>query len=136
MSEDNDQFDDELADDLVDDLDVIDELSDEDLKESGSISIIDLNSYDSINDTLNRKIPNEQRKMRKKLNKYEKARIIGARAKEINMGVPPKITVPPNVTDVQTIAEMELNTRKIPLIIRRYQNDGYYEDWALSELIF
>jgi len=37
-------------------------------------------------------------------------------------------------TDPYRIAEMELQERKIPFVIRRYMPDGSYEDWKLHEL--
>lgn len=33
------------------------------------------------------------------------------------------------------IAEIELREKKIPLTIRRFLPDGYYEDWDVNELI-
>ena len=70
------------------------------------------------------------------LTKYEKARIIGARALQISKNSP--ILIPSEQlageTDPIVIAEMELREGKIPFIIRRYLPDGSYEDWPVSEL--
>jgi DNA-directed RNA polymerase I, II, and III subunit RPABC2 len=70
------------------------------------------------------------------LTKYEKARIIGARALQISKNAP--IMVEPDVGewDPLKIAEKELIERKIPFIIRRYLPDNSYEDWRVDELIF
>ncbi len=38
-------------------------------------------------------------------------------------------------TDPLQIAIKELNEKKIPLIVRRYMPDGWYEDWTCEELI-
>jgi DNA-directed RNA polymerases I, II, and III subunit RPABC2 len=38
-------------------------------------------------------------------------------------------------TDPLKIAMMELQERKIPMVIRRYLPDNSYEDWKVSELI-
>ena len=70
------------------------------------------------------------------LTKYEKARIIGARALQISKNAP--ILIPSEnlggETDPIIIAEMELREGKIPFIIRRYLPDGSYEDWPVKEL--
>lgn len=39
------------------------------------------------------------------------------------------------VTDPLKIAQMELQQRRIPIIIRRYLPDGSHEDWSIDELI-
>jgi DNA-directed RNA polymerases I, II, and III subunit RPABC2 len=38
-------------------------------------------------------------------------------------------------TDPLQIAIKELNEKKIPLIVRRYLPDGWYEDWTCEELL-
>ncbi len=68
------------------------------------------------------------------LTKYEKTRIIGQRAKQINSGAKPFINVPENIIDGYIIAEMELQQKKIPFIIRRPLNNGGSEYWKLSDL--
>ena len=57
------------------------------------------------------------------LTKYEKTRIIGQRAKQINSGAKPFIQVPENIIDGYLIAEMELQQKRIPVIIRRPLNN-------------
>jgi DNA-directed RNA polymerases I, II, and III subunit RPABC2 len=69
------------------------------------------------------------------MTKYEKARILGTRALQLSMNAPPMVDVPAGETDPLKIAMLELNERKIPIIVRRYLPDGSYEDWAASELI-
>jgi len=68
------------------------------------------------------------------LTKYEKARIIGVRAKQINMGAKIFIEVDPKIIDGAVIAEKELYQRKIPFIIRRPLPSGGSEYWNLSDL--
>jgi len=68
------------------------------------------------------------------LTKYEKTRIIGQRAKQINSGAKPFIKVPENVIDGYLIAELELQQKKIPFIIRRPLNNGGSEYWNLKDL--
>ena len=67
------------------------------------------------------------------LTKYEKARVIGARALQISKNAPILVAAQ-DETDPILIAEKELREHKIPFIIRRYLPDGSYEDWAVREL--
>ena len=55
----------------------------------------------------------------KKHTKYEKARIIGARALQIAMGAPTLIEVPPKVTDPIDIALLEFEKGAIPMTVLR-----------------
>lgn len=68
------------------------------------------------------------------LTKYEKARIIGQRAKQINAGATPFVKVPANVIDGYLIAEMELTEKRIPFIIRRPLPGGACEYWNVKDL--
>lgn len=68
------------------------------------------------------------------LTKYERARVLGARALQISMNAPVMIDIG-NMTDPYQIAVEELNQGKIPLIIRRKMPDGSHEDWSVDELI-
>ncbi len=51
--------------------------------------------------------------------KFEKARIIGARALQLAYGAPPLIKVPKGVTDPLDLAEMEFEKDVIPITIIR-----------------
>ena len=68
------------------------------------------------------------------MTKYERARIIGARAFQIAMNAPVMIDVEKE-TDPLKIATKELRAGKVPFIIRRHLPNGTYEDWAVNELI-
>jgi DNA-directed RNA polymerase I, II, and III subunit RPABC2 len=68
------------------------------------------------------------------LTKYEKARIIGQRAKQINSGAPVFVKVPESVIDGDLIAELELKEKRIPFIIRRPLPNGGSEYWKLKDL--
>jgi len=68
------------------------------------------------------------------LTKYEKARILGQRAKQIETGAKPFISVPENVIDGYVIAELELQQKRIPFIIRRPVPGGAFEYWNLRDL--
>lgn len=68
------------------------------------------------------------------LTKYEKAKIIGIRAQQINSGSEPFIPVDSNMIDGLTIAHEELVQRKIPFIIRRPMPNGTSEYWNINDL--
>ena len=68
------------------------------------------------------------------LTKYEEAKILGARAKQINESDHVYVDVPPNIIDGYTIAQMELKEKKIPFIIRRPFPNGRFEYWRISDL--
>jgi DNA-directed RNA polymerase I, II, and III subunit RPABC2 len=68
------------------------------------------------------------------LTKYERARILGQRAKQINSGAIPFVKVPENVIDGYIIAEIELKQKKIPFIIRRPLPNGGSEYWKVHDL--
>ncbi len=79
------------------------------------------------------KIDDTKRTTTPYLTKYEKARIIGARALQISKNAPIFVNAE-NETDPILIAEKELREHKIPFIIRRFLPDGSYEDWAVKDL--
>ena len=68
------------------------------------------------------------------LTKYERARILGQRAKQIETGATPFVKVPENIIDSYLIAEMELQQVRIPFIIRRPLPNGGSEYWKISDL--
>tara|TARA_Y100000287_G_C14207931_1_gene349168 strand:+ start:408 stop:1040 length:633 start_codon:yes stop_codon:yes gene_type:complete len=68
------------------------------------------------------------------MTKYEKAKIIGIRAQQINSGSDPFIQVDNNMIDGLTIANEELLQRKIPFIIRRPLPNGTSEYWNINDL--
>lgn len=69
------------------------------------------------------------------LNQFEKTKVLTFRASQLAQGSRPYIEVPDNVTDVYTIAKMELLQKKLPFILKRPLPDGDYEYWRLSELM-
>jgi len=68
------------------------------------------------------------------LTKFEKARVLGLRAKQIDEGAQPFVKVPSNVVTGYTISLMELEQKKIPFIIRRPIPGGGSEYWKVSDL--
>uniref|UniRef100_A0A7S3GGB2 Uncharacterized protein n=2 Tax=Palpitomonas bilix TaxID=652834 RepID=A0A7S3GGB2_9EUKA len=78
--------------------------------------------------------PNARRVTRNTLTKYERARLIGARAVQLAHGAPMAEIDRKGAVDPLELARIELLEKKIPFIIRRYLPDGSFEDWKLSEL--
>jgi len=68
------------------------------------------------------------------LTKYEKTRILGQRAKQINTGAKAFVKVPEHTIDGYLIAELELKQKRIPFIIRRPIPGGGVEYWNLKDL--
>ncbi|KAI5847546.1 DNA-directed RNA polymerases I [Tricharina praecox] len=81
-----------------------------------------------------KKIPDDQRNTTPYMTKYERARLLGTRALQISMNAPVLVDTG-GETDPLQIAMKELQEKKIPLVVRRYLPDGYYEDWRCEELI-
>jgi len=68
------------------------------------------------------------------LTKYEKARILGERAMQLNAGGKPFVNVDPSILDGYLIAEKELNEKKLPFIIKRPITNGACEYWKVEDL--
>ena len=68
------------------------------------------------------------------LTKYERTRVLGQRAKQINDGATPFVKVPEGVIDGYLIAVKELEEKKIPFIIRRPLPNRGSEYWHLEDL--
>ena len=68
------------------------------------------------------------------LTRYEKARILGERAKQINMGAKPFVEVDESMIDGYLIALKELEKKLIPFIIQRPLPNGGSEYWRISDL--
>ena len=68
------------------------------------------------------------------LTKYEKTRILGQRAKQIDSGATAFVKVPENVIEGYLIAMLELEQKRIPFIIRRPLPNGGSEYWNVKDL--
>ena len=66
--------------------------------------------------------------------RYEKARILGERAKQINAGAEPFVEVEPDMMDGYLIALKEFESKKLPFIVQRPLPNGACEYWRLSDL--
>lgn len=68
------------------------------------------------------------------LTRYEKARILGERAAQINSGAKPFVEVDARTIDGYLIALREYEDKKIPFIIRRPLPNGRSEYWRFADL--
>jgi DNA-directed RNA polymerase I, II, and III subunit RPABC2 len=68
------------------------------------------------------------------LTKFEKARVLGERAKQINDGAQPFVKLTTNAIDGYLIAMAELEQKAIPFIIKRPLPNGGCEYWKLKDL--
>ena len=84
------------------------------------------NEYNEIMDPFHKTVPF--------LTKYEKARVLGERAKQLNAGAKPFVNVEETLIDGYLIAEKELEERKMPFIIKRPITNGGCEYWKLEDL--
>ena len=66
--------------------------------------------------------------------KYEKAKILGERAKQINAGAVPFVQLNEEIIDGYLIALAEFEQKKIPMIIRRPLPNNASEYWRLQDL--
>lgn len=94
--------------------------------EINKLTVVVRDSFGIIIDPLHKTIPY--------LTKYEKARVLGQRAKQIEHGAKPFVKVPENVVDGYIIAELELQQKKMPFIIRRPIPSGGFEYWNIKDL--
>jgi DNA-directed RNA polymerase I, II, and III subunit RPABC2 len=68
------------------------------------------------------------------LSRYEKARALGERARQINGGAKPMIEVDPTILDGYLIALKELEQKRLPFIIQRPLPNGGSEYWRIADL--
>jgi DNA-directed RNA polymerase subunit K len=58
-----------------------------------------------------------------KYTRFEKARIVGARALQISMGAPTLIKIPKDVINPIDIAMLEFKEDAIPITVKRFNDD-------------
>ena len=68
------------------------------------------------------------------ITKYEKSRVLGERAKQINSGAKPFVEVDASLIDGYLIALKEFEEKKIPFIVKRPLPNGGCEYWKLQDL--
>jgi len=69
------------------------------------------------------------------LSVYEYTKILGMRTNQLAQGARPYIQVPEHISDVQEIAKLELEQRKLPILIKRHMPDGTFEKYRLADLM-
>ena len=67
------------------------------------------------------------------LTRFERARIMGARALQLSLGAPVFIEIPKNATSSLEIAMEELKQRVIPIVIKRTLPNGDYQHIAIDQ---
>ena len=67
------------------------------------------------------------------LTRFEKARIMGARALQLSLGAPPLLDIPVNAATSLDISMKELEQRVIPITIRRVLPNGDYQNIPLFD---
>ena len=68
------------------------------------------------------------------LTKYERARVLGERAKQLNQGAKPLVEMGPEVVDGYLMALKEFEEKKIPFIVKRPMPNGGCEYWKFKDL--
>jgi DNA-directed RNA polymerase I, II, and III subunit RPABC2 len=112
--------------------DAMDDFSDED--EDSNVEIVDDDvEGNNFKAKGTNKVAEADRITSKFMTKYERARVLGTRALQISKNAPLMVD-DGGESDPYRLAELELDAKKIPFIVRRYLPDASYEDWKVSEL--
>lgn len=90
------------------------------------LSIVTRDANGTIIDPFHRTIPIVSR--------YETARVLGERAKQLNAGAEPFIEIDETMIDGYMIALKEFEEKKIPFIVQRPLPNGACEYWKLRDL--
>jgi len=69
------------------------------------------------------------------LTRFERARIVGARALQLSLGAPILAELEEEVIDAIDIAIVELNAGVLPMTLRRSLPDGIFQDIPLIDLL-
>ncbi len=70
-----------------------------------------------------------------KLTRFERARIIGARALQLSLGAPLLVEAPETMSDPIDLALKELRDHALPMTLRRVLPDSTSQDIALNALL-
>ncbi|MBD3205275.1 DNA-directed RNA polymerase subunit K [Candidatus Bathyarchaeota archaeon] len=70
-----------------------------------------------------------------KLTRFERARIVGARALQVSLGAPILVEIPEDVSDPIDISILELQEGVLPMTVRRTLPEGSYQDIPLIDLL-
>ena len=114
----------------MDDIEVIDYYENDE-----SNDIIKPDTYNNYYDIMkNYDVMKMNYKSSNRLNKYEKAKILGIRAQQLAMNAKSLIVIPKYITNHLERAEYELKEKQIPFIIKRTKCD-LVEYWKLEDMI-
>ena len=69
-----------------------------------------------------------------RLTRFEKARITGARSRQLSLGAPSLISVSPDIRDSISLAIAEIDSKALPISIRRILPNGLYQDIPIDWL--
>jgi DNA-directed RNA polymerase subunit K/omega len=69
------------------------------------------------------------------LTRFERARIMGARALQLSFGAPPLIEVSSELADAMSISRAELESKAIPISIRRTLPSGEFQNIPVADLM-
>ncbi len=69
------------------------------------------------------------------LTRFELARILGARALQLSFGAPPLIEISSELVDAMSIARAELESKAIPISIRRTLPSGEFQNIPIADLL-
>ena len=67
------------------------------------------------------------------LTKFEKIRVLGARATQISLGAPSTVDIT-GLTDAMEIAQKELDEKCLPLVVQRKYPNGKIVEIPVSEM--
>lgn len=69
-----------------------------------------------------------------RMDKYERARILGTRSINIHHGFPPLVKMEATDHPID-VARKEMAQKKLPAFVRRHFPDSSYEDWNVQDLV-
>ena len=69
------------------------------------------------------------------ITRYERSRIIGARALQLSFGASPFTEIPTELTEPMDIAAYELQNKTLPITIQRRLPDGNHQNVPVTWLI-
>ena len=69
-----------------------------------------------------------------RLTRFEKARITGAESLQLSLGAPSLISVSPDIRDSISLAIAEIDSKALPISIRRILPNGLYQDIPIDWL--
>ena len=134
--------DDEIDDDEMDDDDYLQKFDDNNQQqiiqdfhpELHQHNIDEINAMTTILKDGNGNIIDPLHKTLPFITKYEKARILGERSKQIASGATPLVNIDETIIDSYIIATKEFEEKAIPFIIKRPLPSGGCEYWKLEDL--